>query len=85
MRILTCSDDYGYVSMGLEMLLSTGNKPCRTTWSRTGLLEASGTRLFSTTLLVNFWTLVHGDDYCSAGVPSDLDWMQSMLADKYDI
>ena len=31
------------------------------------------------------WTLVHGDDYCSAGTSTDLDWMESMLADKYQI
>jgi hypothetical protein len=33
----------------------------------------------------DIWTLVHGDDYCSAGLPSDLDWMESMLGDKYEI
>ena len=33
----------------------------------------------------DIWTLVHGDDYCSAGAPTDLDWMQAMLAKKYEI
>ena len=27
----------------------------------------------------DIWTLVHGDDYCSAGFPDSLDWMQSIL------
>ena len=31
------------------------------------------------------WTLVHGDDYCSAGNPEDLDWMQSLLEKRYQI
>ena len=31
------------------------------------------------------WRMVHGDDYCSAGAPADLDWMESMLAKKYQI
>jgi hypothetical protein len=33
----------------------------------------------------DIWTLVHGDDYCSAGSPEDLDWMESMLGKKYEI
>ena len=31
------------------------------------------------------WTLVHGDDYCSAGSPASLDWMEDILAKKYEI
>jgi hypothetical protein len=33
----------------------------------------------------DIWTLVHGDDYCSAGTPADLDWLQAVLAKKYEI
>ena len=31
------------------------------------------------------WTLVHGDDYCSAGSPDSLDWLQAILEKKYNI
>ena len=31
------------------------------------------------------WTLVHGDDYCSAGYPEDLDWLEDVLSKRYDI
>ena len=31
------------------------------------------------------WTLVHGDDYCSAGPVASLDWMQSILEKRYEI
>ena len=27
----------------------------------------------------NIWTLVHGDDYCSAGPASSLDWLEGIL------
>ena len=33
----------------------------------------------------DIWTLVHGDDYCSAGALADLDWMQAVLAKTYEI
>ena len=33
----------------------------------------------------DIWTLVHGDDYFSAGPESSLDWMQQILAKKYEI
>ena len=33
----------------------------------------------------NIWTLVHGDDYASAGTPASLDWMQGILEKKYEI
>ena len=33
----------------------------------------------------DIWTLVHGDDYCSAGSPSSLDWMDDLLAKRYEI
>ena len=31
------------------------------------------------------WTLVHGYDYCSAGSAASLDWLQTVLEDKYKI
>ena len=31
------------------------------------------------------WTLVHGDDYCSAGPSQSLDWVEDILAKKYEI
>ena len=31
------------------------------------------------------WTLVHGDDCCSAGSAEALDWMEDLLAKKYEI
>ena len=31
------------------------------------------------------WTLVHGDDYCSAGYPEDLGWLEDVLSKRYDI
>ena len=31
------------------------------------------------------WTLVHGDDDCSAGSSASLDWMEDLLVKKYDI
>ena len=30
-------------------------------------------------------TLVHGDDYCSAGAGPDLDWLEAVLSKKYEI
>ena len=33
----------------------------------------------------DIWTLVYGDDYCSAGSPTALDWMEDLLVNKYDI
>ena len=33
----------------------------------------------------DIWTLVHGDDYCSAGSESSLDWMHQLLTKKYEI
>ena len=33
----------------------------------------------------NIWTLVHGDDYCSAGSPESLDWLQGVLEKRYKI
>ena len=33
----------------------------------------------------DIWTLVHGDDYCSAGTSMSLDWMEDLLAKKYEI
>ena len=33
----------------------------------------------------DIWTLVHGDDYCSAGSSSSLDWLEDVLAKKYEI
>ena len=30
-------------------------------------------------------TLVHGDDYCSAGMGDDLDWLHEPLEKRYDI
>jgi hypothetical protein len=33
----------------------------------------------------DIWTLVHGDDYCSAGSPASLEWMEDLLAKKYEI
>ena len=32
----------------------------------------------------DIWTLVHGDDYCSAGSESSLDWMHQLLTNKYE-
>ena len=34
---------------------------------------------------MNIWTLVHGDDYCCAGTPKSLDWLQAILEKRYDI
>ena len=31
------------------------------------------------------WTLVHGDDCCSAGKSNDLDWFHKALGEKFDI
>ena len=31
------------------------------------------------------WTLVHGDDYCSAGKPDHLDWFHKALGEKFEI
>ena len=31
------------------------------------------------------WTLVHGDDYCSAGTPEALDWLEDALIKRYAI
>ena len=31
------------------------------------------------------WTLVHGDDYCSAGYPGELDWLENVLSKRYDV
>ena len=33
----------------------------------------------------DIWTLVHGDDYCSAGSPKSLDWLQGVLEKRYEI
>ena len=33
----------------------------------------------------DIWTLVHGDDYCSAGTSKSLDWSEDLLAQKYEI
>ena len=33
----------------------------------------------------DIWTLVHGDDYCSAGTAEALDWMEDLLSKKYEI
>ena len=33
----------------------------------------------------DIWTLVHGDDYCSAGTASSLDWLQGVLEKRYKI
>ena len=33
----------------------------------------------------DIWTLVRGADYCSAGAGSDLDWLEAVLAKKYEI
>ena len=33
----------------------------------------------------DIWTLVHGDDYCSAGSAASLDWMQEILTKRYEI
>ena len=33
----------------------------------------------------DIWTLVHGDDYCSAGSSASLDWMEDLLVKKYEI
>ena len=33
----------------------------------------------------DIWTLVHGDDYCSAGPSESLDWMQGALEKEYKI
>ena len=30
----------------------------------------------------DIWTLVHGDDYCSAGTAEALDWMEDLLSKK---
>lgn len=34
---------------------------------------------------INIWTFVHGDDYCSAGISKSLDWLQTMLEERYEI
>ena len=34
---------------------------------------------------LDIWTLVHGDDYCSAGSAEALDWMEDALVAKYEI
>ena len=31
------------------------------------------------------WTLVHGDDYCNAGLSKILDWLQEILEKPYKI
>ena len=31
------------------------------------------------------WTLVHGDDYCSAGDDAALAWLEKVLTQKYEI
>ncbi len=33
----------------------------------------------------DIWTLVHGDDYCSTGTDSSLDWLQRALEKRYKI
>ena len=33
----------------------------------------------------DIWTLVHGDDYCSAGPPESLQWLETKLAERYEI
>ena len=33
----------------------------------------------------HIWTLVHGDDYCSAGPAASLDWMQEVFEKRYEI
>ena len=33
----------------------------------------------------NTRTLVHGDDYCSAGARGDLDWLQADLEQAYEL
>ena len=33
----------------------------------------------------NILTLVHGDDYCSAGTLASLDWLQAVLEKRYRI
>ena len=33
----------------------------------------------------DIWTLVHGDDYCSAATSSSLDWLQRVLDKRYKI
>ena len=33
----------------------------------------------------DIWTLVHGDDYCSAGAGADLDWFEDVPAKNYEI
>ena len=33
----------------------------------------------------NIWTIVHCDEHCSAGTSEDLDWMQGILEQKYQI
>ena len=34
---------------------------------------------------LDIWTLVHGDDYCSAGPADSLAQMQDMLEKRYEI
>ena len=34
---------------------------------------------------LDFWTLVHGDDSCSAGKGKYLDWLEATLAQRYEI
>ena len=33
----------------------------------------------------SIWTLVHEDDYCSAGSGANLDWLQQVLEKRYEI
>ena len=33
----------------------------------------------------DIWTLVHGDDYCSAVPAASLDWLEDLLVKQYDI
>ena len=34
---------------------------------------------------MNIWTLVHGDDYWSAGTSKSLVWLQSISEERYEI
>ena len=31
------------------------------------------------------WTLVHGDDYVTAGLPEDLEWLEKQLSEAYEL
>ena len=33
----------------------------------------------------DIWTLVHGDDYCSAGPPEAMRWLEARLSEQYEI